>query len=108
MECFVTGISDRFYTVVGTLGQATMNLSGRTIAVTRRWSHEKITYEVPEVKGNHAGADPRLLDSFIQTIRGKKTNTSTFEQGMLSTAIGQAAELSREENRVVFIRELLK
>ena len=27
---------------------------------------------------------------------------------MLSTAIGQAAELSRAENRVVFIKELLK
>ena len=55
-----------------------------------------------------AGADPGLLESFVQTIRGRETNTSTFEQGMLSTAIGQAAELSRAENRVVFIKELLK
>ena len=108
MECFVTGMSDRLYTIVGTLGQASLNLSGRTITVIKRWTHEKITYEIPEVTGGHAGADPGLVESFIRTIRGEETNTSTFEQGMLSTAIGQAAELSRAENRVVFISELLK
>ena len=108
MECFVTGMSDRLYTIVGTLGQASLSLSGRTITVIKRWTREKITYEIPEGSGGHAGADPGLVESFIQTIRGKETNTSTFEQGMLSTAIGQAAELSRAENRVVFIKELLK
>ncbi len=108
MECFVSGMSDRLYTIVGTHGQATLSLSGRTIQVLKRWSKEVITYEIPEVKGSHAGADPGLLDSFVQTILGKEDNSSTVEQGMLSTAIGQAAELARAENRVVFIDELMK
>ena len=40
-------------------------------------------------------------------IKGEKVKTATFEEGMMSTAIGQAAELSKEEERVVFIDELL-
>ena len=41
MECFVAGMSDRFYTVVGTHGLATLSLSGRTITVTKRWGGER-------------------------------------------------------------------
>ncbi|OQA84149.1 MAG: putative oxidoreductase YteT precursor [Lentisphaerae bacterium ADurb.Bin242] len=107
MECFVTGMSDRFYTVVGTLGQASLSLAGCTLTVLKRWSNEKIVYEIPEPRGGHAGADPGLLESFIRAIRGTEPNTATFDQGMLSTAIGEAAELSRAENRVVFLKELL-
>ena len=108
MECFVAGMSDRFYTVVGTHGLATLSLSGRTITVTKRWGGEKIVYEIPAINlGGHAGADPRLVESFLRTIQGLESNRSTIEQGMLSTAIGEAAELSREENRVVFLKELL-
>lgn len=108
MECFVTGMNDRLYTVVGTLGQASLNLSGCTITVLKRWSREKIVYEIQEPVGGHAGADPGLLESFIRTIQGRGGNSATLEQGMLSTAIGEAAELSRTENRVVFLDELLK
>ncbi len=107
MECFVTSRSDRRYTVVGTLGEAVLSLAEWKITVFKRWSKEKITYEIPETDGSHGGADPGLLESFIEAVRGDSVNTSTVEQGLLSTAIGQAAELSREEERVVFMKELL-
>lgn len=87
MECFVASMSDRFYTVVGTHGLATLSLSGRTITVTKRWGGEKIVYEIPAINlGGHAGADPRLVESFLRTIQGLESNRSTIEQGMLSTA----------------------
>ena len=106
-ECFVTSKSFRSYTVVGTKGIASTRTDGRTITVDLRFSGDKITYEIKPVEGGHNGADPGLVDSFIRAIKGEKVQTATFEEGMLSTAIGQAAELSKEEDRVVFIDELL-
>ena len=46
--------------------------------------------------------------TFIKVITGVLANTSTTEHGMMSTAVGQAAELSRRENRTVFIEELFR
>ncbi len=106
LECFITSVTDRRYTVVGDKGQAEVSLHDRRITVHPRWSEEVITYQIPEVKGGHGGADPGLVESFLNVIRGDSGNSSTAEHGMISTAIGQAAELSVRENRVVFIDEL--
>ena len=108
MECFVTPISDRRYTIVGELGQAEASLTDRVVTVRPRWSKETITYNIPDEEGGHGGADPKLLDTFIKVITGVLANTSTTEHGMMSTAVGQAAELSRRENRTVFIEELFR
>lgn len=108
MECFVTPISDRRYTVVGTRGQAEASLTDRKVIVRPRWSSEVVTYEIPDEDGGHGGADPHLLDSFIKVIRGELKNTSTTLHGMMSTAVGQAAELSRREQRTVTIDELFR
>ena len=110
MECFVGAKSDRIYTIIGTKGIAECALSGLTITCTMRWSGEKITYEISKDKviGGHGGADPNLLQAFLKAVRGEEENTSTAEQGILATAIGQAAEISRAEERTVFIKEILK
>ena len=107
MECFVTPVSDRRYTVIGTKGQAEVSLTDRTILIRPRWSKETIAYDIPEETGGHDGADPHLVDSFINAVNGTEANTSTTEHGLLSTAIGQAAEISRREGRTVFMKELL-
>ncbi len=102
MECFATSITDRKYTVCGTLGVAEASLGERRIVVTKRWSKEKVTYEFPVVDGSHGGADPSLLDSFVQAIKGGDVPQASLREGMLATAIAEAAELSREEGRVVY------
>lgn len=107
MECFVTSQTDRLYTVVGDRGQAEVSLHDRTILIRPRWSQETILHEIPEVLGGHGGADTFLVDSFIDVIKGVRPATSTLEHGLLSTAIGQAAELASRENRTVFINELM-
>jgi predicted dehydrogenase len=106
MECFITPISDRLYTVVGDRGQAEASLHDRKITVRPRWTQEVITYEIPELEGGHGGADPGLVDAFIKVVKGEAENKATTEHGMLSTAIGQAAEISRRENRMVDVDEL--
>ena len=103
IECFVTGFGDRLYTIVGTKAIAQASLANNHIKIINRWSREEINIQVPVVEGGHNGADPALVDSFIKTINGEASNTTTLEQGMLSTAIAEAAELSKEENRTVFI-----
>lgn len=108
LECFVCSFSDRFYTVVGDRGTAEVSLAQRKVTVRPRWTSDVITYEVGEVKGGHGGADTGLVEAFVNVIKGSNSNTSTAEHGMLSTAIGQAAEISRREDRTVFIKELMK
>ena len=108
LECFVTPISDRRYTVVGTRGQAEASLHENIIKVSPRWSTDTITYKIGPEEGGHGGADPHVIDTFIRVVRGEIPNTSTTLHGMMSTAVGQAAELARRENRVVMIDELFK
>ena len=103
MECFVTSITDRRYTVVGTLAVADVSLAERKIVISKRWSEEKITYDIPEVEGGHGGADPQLLDSFVRAIKGESVPQASLREGMFATAIAEAAELSREEERTVFV-----
>lgn len=108
MECFVTSISDRLYTVVGDRGQAEVSLHNRTILVRPRWTRETVSYQIPEATGGHGGADPGILGAFVKILKGESDVTSTLEHGMYSTAVGQAAEISRREERMVYISELMK
>ena len=57
--------------------------------------------------GGHGGADPSLFESFCKVIRGEAEVTSSAEHGLLSTALGQAAEMSRRQHRMVEMSELL-
>lgn len=107
LECFVTSVHDRLYTVIGDRGQAEVSLGKRTIVIYPRWTAEIIKYEIPLVEGGHGGADPGLIDSFIGAIKGDLSVNSTLEHGLLSTAIGQAAEISRREGKTVYIKELI-
>jgi hypothetical protein len=101
-------MTDRLYTVVGTGGQAEASLHTGVITVRPRWSKDTVTYTIAPETGGHGGADPHVLDTFIKVIRGEQPNASTTEHGMMSTAVGQAAELARRENRVVMIDELFR
>ena len=105
-ECFVCGKSYRSYTVVGTKAIAHTRTDSNVIVVEDRFGGGKTTYEISTKEGGHGGADPGLVDSFIRAIKGEKVQSATFEEGLISTAIGQAAELSKEEDRTVFIKEL--
>ena len=52
MECFVTPISDRRYTIVGELGQIEASLTDRIVTLRPRWSKEIVTYQIPDEEGD--------------------------------------------------------
>jgi predicted dehydrogenase len=109
MECFVCSFSDRKYTIVGDRGVAEASLHNREVIFYPRWKRgEVIKIQIGHVEGGHGGADPGLVEKFLRTIKGEIPNTSTAEHGLLSTAIGQAAEISRREERMVYMKELFK
>jgi predicted dehydrogenase len=73
----------------------------------RRWSRDVTTYRIAEETGGHGGSDPRLVDAFIEAVRGNRPLESTLEHGLWSTAIGDAAERAWREGRTVAISEVL-
>ena len=107
MECFICSKNGRIYTLIGDRGLAEVDLEARTITVIPRWHGEKVTYHVNDEKGGHGGADPKLVDTFCRVLRGEIAAPSTAEHGLLATAIGLAAEISRREHRMVEMSELL-
>lgn len=107
-ECFIGSKTDRVYTVVGDKAVAEVSLTQRTITITPRWNGEIVTYHINQEQGGHGGADPSLVDTFCRVLRGETLPNSTAEHGLLSTSIGQAAEISRREHRMVEISELYK
>ncbi len=106
-ETFIGSKSDRIYTIVGDKAIAEVSLMNRRITITPRWGGEIVTYEVPYVEGTHGGADPALVETFCKVIRGEITVNSTAEHGLLATALGQAAEMSRRQHRMVEMSEIL-
>ncbi len=106
LECFTTSYSNRLYTIVGEKGQAEVSLGDLRILVRPRWSSEEIIFKIPQAQGGHGGSDPLLHEKFIEIVKGDAKNTSTAEHGLLSTAVGQAAEISWREDRTVFVDEL--
>ena len=107
-ECFIGARSDRTYTVVGDKAIADVSLTHRTITITPRWNGEVVSYTIPLESGGHGGADPSLVDAFCKVLRKEINPNSTAEHGLMATAIGQAAEISRREHRMVEIEELFK
>lgn len=108
LECFVSSFTDRMYTLVGERGTAEVSLHDRRIVVRPRWKRgETMTIDIPPVEGGHGGADPGLLEAFLEVVRGGAANTSTTEHGLWSTAVGEAAEIAWREGRTVAIDELM-
>jgi hypothetical protein len=60
------------------------------------------------VNDMHGGGDLRLVEDFVKVIRGESPSISTtsLEASVYGHLIGFAAESSREEGRVVEIKEL--
>ena len=108
MECFVCNFTDRFYTIVGDRGTLMGHLGNPSqIELRPRWGENKII-PVP-VAGNddHGGSDPFLLDNFLKSIRREASASSTVRDGLRAVAVGEAAEISWRNARMVDIAELV-
>lgn len=108
MECFVCNFTDRLYTIVGDRGTLMGHLADPSqIELRPRWGENKMI-PVP-VAGDdaHGGSDPFLLDNFLESIRGQSPASSTVRDGLRAVAVGQAAEISWRNRRMVDIAELV-
>lgn len=110
-ECFVSNFSNRLYTVIGDRGVLDVDLkdSGH-IRFRPRWGDRDQLIKVPAMGGgSHGGADPLLVDTFIKILRGEEdAPRANARDGLKSVAVGEAAELSWREHRMVEIGELVE
>jgi predicted dehydrogenase len=106
-ECFVCSFDTRRYAITGDRGHLDADLGGRTIVQRPRWSKDIVTHTVAPVSGMHGGADPGMFEEFVRAVRDGGSTTATLVDGVWAVAVGQAAETSRREKRVVEITEVL-
>ncbi|MBR7121350.1 MAG: Gfo/Idh/MocA family oxidoreductase [Lentisphaeria bacterium] len=106
-ETFIGSKTDRLYTIGGDKAVAEVSLENCTITITPRWGGDVVTYKVEIPEGGHGGADPELVKTFCRVVRGEENSTSTAEHGLLATALGEAAEISRRQHRMVEMSEIL-
>jgi predicted dehydrogenase len=106
-EYFSTPISNRRYLIEGKLGHGEADVAGDRIEVTRRWSRDRVVYNLHRPAGGHGGADPVMVSEFVECLRKGKRPSASGIDGAWSVAIGEACEISREEKRMVKISEVL-
>jgi predicted dehydrogenase len=106
-EYFATPITNRRYLVEGSGGHGEADLHAHSIEIVPRWSKDKVTHVIGREAGGHGGADPHMCAEFIECIQKGRRPTASGIDGAWSVAVGQAAELSRTESRVVKISEVL-
>lgn len=109
-ECFATPskIGGRRYFIDGTGGHAEADIhGGHNIRFYPRWSGDVVTYDVKPESGGHDGADPKMLGDFVSCILDGRRPLVNAVAGTWSVAMAVAAEISREEKRVVELSELM-
>jgi predicted dehydrogenase len=108
MECFVCNFTDRFYTIVGDRGTLMGHLANPSqIELRPRWGENKIIPVPVAGDDDHGGSDPFLLDNFLKSVRREASASSTVSDGLRAVAVGEAAEISWRNGRMVDIAELV-
>ncbi len=104
-----TPMTDRYIRIHGTKGYIEAKIESRTLDMWEFWEdnrHSQIT--LPEVPGDHGGADAEVMRSLISAIQlddPSSVPTSTYAS-LRSHAIVFAAEQSRRTGRAVDLREV--
>ena len=111
LQCHYAPDSCRTYTVIGTRGRLE-NHGGSEIQL---WNNRECkyriygdnTYRMPTLAGGHGGADPRIVQSFVDALRGKYDVWSTPQAARYSVAAGCAgADSMRNGNCAIDIPKL--
>ena len=98
MECFYTPDYHRNYTVIGTEGRienygdhsvdpnwASIHLWNRRTTYTEL-GHE--VFRIPPTQGSHGGADPLMIEDFLQFVKTGKTNSAPPLAARMAVAVG--------------------
>jgi predicted dehydrogenase len=106
-EYFPTPLTNRRYLIEGKLAHGEADLDGNRIEVTRRWTRDRVVYNLRRDEGGHGGADPVMVAEFVECLRKGRRPSASGIDGAWSVAIGEACEISRDEKRMVKISEVL-
>ena len=106
-EYFATPLSNRHYLIEGTRGHGEADHGETYVKVYPRWSADVIEHKLHRATGGHGGADPVMIQEFLDCLCSGAQPSATPVDGLWSVALGVAAELSRAEKRVVEISEML-
>lgn len=109
-ECFAANFTDRQYTITGDRGVLTVSTANpETVTLRPRWKRGHTTeIRVPQPPpGGHGGADPKLMEHFLHAIRTGERHLASLRDGIRAVAVGEAAEISWREHRMVDIPTLI-
>jgi len=94
--------------IMGTKGEIVGSMEDSIIEI---YDFATGNYEVIKVHhsdAGHSGADEILMRDFVRMVASGEKGVSDIELSLQSHAMCHAAEISRKENRVVYLSEILK
>ena len=103
----VSSFSNRELRVSGTEGCLEGDLGAQEVVCRKRYTDEVERIDVSaRARGGHGGADLNIIDTFAEFVRGKDVPVVRPLEAAVSIAMGLAARLSADENRVVDLKEI--
>lgn len=111
-QCHYTPDSQRNYTIIGTEGRienhgdhSTAAFEAEVLVWKQRCGHRLMEHQripVPRVAGTHGGADPQIVDDFLQFLKTGRSHGATFLDARMSAAAGVMATRSLREGNQPF------
>ena len=110
MQCHYTPDSCRNYTIIGTKGRIenygdygeNCQVQVWTRRIDRFDLEGDITYRMPEPGEGHGGADPVIINSFINMLRGNEVPNSTPQAARYAVAAGLMGAKSIRNNSMPY------
>lgn len=94
--------------IFGTNGSIQYNLNDQELRVHSRWNKSVREIKANDIFGNHGGADPRMINDFMNMVRSGKEKESRIEDGAWALATGFAAYRSSDEGTWIDVKEAAK
>lgn len=98
LQCHYTPDDCRNYTIIGTEGRienygdlssptkwATVHLWNRRMGYNESGNE---VFRVPDIEGSHGGADPLMIEDFLNFLRGEKSKGASLRDAFMAVAAG--------------------
>ena len=98
LQCHYTPDDQRNFTVIGTEGRIENfgdHSSDESTASVHLWNKRSgysreghVVFEIPNIEGSHGGADPQMVEDFLNFLRGSPTMSATPIDARMAVAAG--------------------
>jgi predicted dehydrogenase len=110
LQCHYTPDDCRNYTIIGTGGRienygdmslpeswATVHLWNRRMGYQE---HGNEVFRIPDTAGGHGGADPQMIQDFLNFLQDEPSNGATIQDARMAVATGCLGALSLREGSI--------